>query len=1069
MSAASASLEAAPFFVLRTPLLPFDDWLAWSEGLSCGKGAPASPEAMSAQRARLWARLREVLARPACRQAMFFAAPRVEEELARLDATGALPDDKLLRTLVRYFARMTGRATPFGLFAGCSVGGIGPALKLRIEGSASYRSFTTLDVGYLLRATESVRRAGPPARTLSVRANPSLYRVGERLRYVEAKTDPAGFVRSYHLAAVEVTETIEMVLRLADQPISLASLADRVCAADSSLGFAEAFDFAAELLQAQVLVDNLEPAVTGAEPLRDVIARLADVPDATAEQTRHVLADVEQELRALDRAGLGVPPARYRELLPALSTAVATTEADKVFQTDLFKPAPQATLDPQMARRICDAALLLRRLAPSPAADSLRRFREAFRERFEGCELPLMDVLDPDLGIGFEGDAPPDEESSPWLAGMPWGAPSSHSIPWGAREIHLLRRLLETTDARAQVLELTDADIDALVRGPSQPLPPFCAASVTLAAPSPDGGSDPFILLHALFGASGVESLGRFCHGDSELAARVASWLERETQFHRGAVLAEIVHLPQGRTGNIVCRPVLRKHEILCLAQSGADIEGQIPLSDLTVRVEGTRVLLRSRRLGRDVVPRLTTAHYAKFSDLVHYRFLWAIHLQDSIQAAWEWGALASAAFLPRVTHKRVVLARATWRIEPSELEAIQAKTKDAMSAVQRLRAARRLPRHVLLSEADMALPLDLDNVLCADVLTAEARRGPVTVVEQFPAAGELCATGPEGRFAHELIVPMRRIEEPTSAALAGRPRPRLSGRTPAFVPADQWLMASIFASESTLDRRLASLVGPLVHELRASDTIEGWFFIRYWEPKPHLRLRLRGAPQRLRADAWPALETRIKPLLDSGEIHTIRLDSYVPEINRYGGPQAIAAAERFFEADSEMTLALLTLEGHDAADWRERVALLATDALLGVFGLDAEGREMFAAKSSAALMADMHVGSEADTVLAQRFRTLRSVLTPLVSDRSQATDEWLTAVRAIVARRSPAAKEYRDLCQQLEADGALTTSILDILGSLVHMQVNRLMRSAPRAVELLIYDLLRRLYRSERARKGQA
>jgi hypothetical protein len=242
----------------------------------------------------------------------------------------------------------------------------------------------------------------------------------------------------------------------------------------------------------------------------------------------------------------------------------------------------------------------------------------------EGCELPLMDVLDPDLGIGLEEDAPPDEESSAWLAGMPWGGPSSQNVAWGPRETHLLRRLLETTNARAQVLELTDADIEALAQSPSQPLPPFCAASVTLAAPSPDGiaGSDPFILLHGQFGASGAESLGRFCHGDSELAARIADWLEQETQFHRGTVLAEIVHLPQGRTGNVVCRPVMRDHEILCLAQSGADIDGQIPLSDLTVRVEGTRVALRSRRLGRDVVPRLTTAHYAKFSDLVHYRFL---------------------------------------------------------------------------------------------------------------------------------------------------------------------------------------------------------------------------------------------------------------------------------------------------------------------------------------------------------------------------------------------------------------------------------------------------------------
>jgi lantibiotic biosynthesis protein len=99
MVAPSGNLEPAPFFVMRTPLLAFEEWVAWSEGL---------PEDPQAERALLWARLRNVFARPICRQAMFFAAPRVEAELARLDETGEIPDGKLLRTLVRYFARMTG-------------------------------------------------------------------------------------------------------------------------------------------------------------------------------------------------------------------------------------------------------------------------------------------------------------------------------------------------------------------------------------------------------------------------------------------------------------------------------------------------------------------------------------------------------------------------------------------------------------------------------------------------------------------------------------------------------------------------------------------------------------------------------------------------------------------------------------------------------------------------------------------------------------------------------------------------------------------------------------------------
>ena len=150
MVAPSGNLEPAPFFVMRTPLLAFEEWVDWSDGLS---GEP------DADRALLWSRLRDVFARPICRQAMFFAAPRVEAELSRLDETGEMPDDKLLRTLVRYFARMTGRTTPFGLFAGCSLGRVGPPSALRIEATKQYRCFTTLDVGHLLGMTEPVRVA----------------------------------------------------------------------------------------------------------------------------------------------------------------------------------------------------------------------------------------------------------------------------------------------------------------------------------------------------------------------------------------------------------------------------------------------------------------------------------------------------------------------------------------------------------------------------------------------------------------------------------------------------------------------------------------------------------------------------------------------------------------------------------------------------------------------------------------------------------------------------------------------------------------------------------------------
>jgi hypothetical protein len=49
--------------------------------------------------------------------------------------------------------------------------------------------------------------------------------------------------------------------------------------------------------------------------------------------------------------------------------------------------------------------------------------------------------------------------------------------------------------------------------------------------------------------------------------------------------------------------------------------------------------------------------------------------------------------------------------------------------------------------------------------------------------------------------------------------------------------------------------------------------------------------------------------------------------------------------------------------------------------------------------------------------------------------------------------------------DRTLSQPIDQIAGSLVHMHINRMLRSSFRAQELVIYDLLQRWYESVRAR----
>ena len=370
-----------------------------------------------------------------------------------------------------------------------------------------------------------------------------------------------------------------------------------------------------------------------------------------------------------------------------------------------------------------------------------------------------------------------------------------------------------------------------------------------------------------------------------------------------------------------------------------------------------------------------------------------------------------------------------------------------------------------------MALPLDLENVLCADVLAAEARRGPVTLVEQFPAADQLCATGPEGHFVHELIVPVRRtdVSEPTREQTTQRVGSRSLGRPPAFPPGETWLTTAIYGSEATLDRLLHSSIAPLVERSRSTGAVDGWFFIRYWDPGAHLRVRFHGAPHRLRDEAWPALQQDLSARWQRRDPHG---SNSIPTFKKSTGMAARKRSQR-------LNIFLRPIATWCSRCGRSMIMALRTSASVppcwpaipscADFELDEGARETLAAQIGAALTAERIFAPDVDKALSERFRTLRGGLNALLADPSERSDEWERAARGIIARRSGVAMEYRDICQRLDREGVLTAPISDILGSLIHMQVNRLMRGAPRAIELVIYDMLRRNHRSNRARKHRA
>lgn len=1077
---ASAPALVADAFVLRTPLLPFAE-LDPEHG-----DAPGEPLSypQRVERARVW--LRGLADRPVVREALSLGSPSLADSLS---AWQREPESergqRVERALVRYISRLAARPTPFGLFAGVSVGQLAGSTRLELEGLARYELRSRLDIDYLTALVQECEADPSLRRAARYRPNSSLYEVaGGILRYVGWQQ--VGRRRMYTLAQVEASEFVLLALATARDGAAFAHISAALCTADPEIEAADADAFVDELVASRILVGELEPPLTGGDPAEAVAATLC--VSAAGAARGAALEAAREALAEHDKGGLGRAPERYREVAETLPALASHVDSSRLFAVGLHKPGRELTLGPETTAELERGLRLLHRITPYEEPQPLRQFREAFMARYEGAEVRLVEALDSEAGVGFGAEASPTSEASPLLAGLPFPAPGRQGPPWGPREAYLYERVRALGDG-ARVLTLSGEDLRRLEVERRLPLPPALLVAGCVAARSPEALAEGRCEVLVLGGAgpSGARMLGRFCHLTPELDEAVRRHLRAEEQSRPEAVFAEIVHLQDGGIGSVLHRPVLREHEIVYVGRSGAPVERQIPVDDLWVRVAGGRIELRSRRLQREVVPRLTNAHDFAGSSLPVYRFLCSLQYQGFASALeWRWGALAQLpGFLPRVCAGRIVLARARWTLVKGALATLQADSpEERYHSMQALRSREGLPRWVVVVDYDNRLVLDLDNPLCVESLAHLCRKADRIVLEEnYPGPDELCASGPEGRFVHELLVT---FTAPGSAGGAGSTpasesaaassgvavnedaQPRVHGAPPRrprrFAPGSEWLFVKVYTGSAAADRVLTDIVRPFVERQAAAGGFNRWFFVRYADPDPHLRLRFRGEPGQLLRQVWEPLAAELRPLVDDGRVHRLALDTYVPEAERYGGEAALDVMEGIFRADSDAALAVVaeTL-GESGAARRWPLVLCGLDALLGDLGLDLEARRGLAARLREAYGREHHANVPLDRQLGEKYRAERAIIEAVLT--GSGAPEYAPGLAALAERSQRLAPLVAEL-DRLAAGGALSVSRADLAASVLHMSANRLLRGAARAHELVLYDFLARRYQSLVARR---
>jgi len=273
------------------------------------------------------------------------------------------------------------------------------------------------------------------------------------------------------------------------------------------------------------------------------------------------------------------------------------------------------------------------------------------------------------------------------------------------------------------------------------------------------------------------------------------------------------------------------------------------------------------------------------------------------------------------------------------------------------------------------------------------------------------------------------------------------------FVPGSAWLYCKIYTGITTADIILGEVIQPLVNDLKTGRHIQKWFFIRYGDPKNHLRLRFELSDSNESNEVLALIHNALEPYINSGEVSNIVFETYQREIERYG-EKTMEPAEELFYKNSEFTLSCLAFDDED----KIITTLFYIDQLLNSLDLPVSEKLMWIKESNESFKKEFNGDKHLNAQLDRKYRLFRAKYAEFLE-----SDDY-KEFRDTVTLHIEECEEILEKINQLHEG-----SVRNFFQSIFHMNINRLFGSSQRLFEMIVYDYLHRYYKTLFFHKNKA
>ncbi|URJ36214.3 lantibiotic dehydratase [Paenibacillus polymyxa] len=1017
------------FFMLRTPVLPIQEF---------SKCFPSSIKEGGDAREIALERLLELSRDPFIREALAASSPTLLESLVHIsNHENPRKQGQVIKAFMRYIIRMITRPTPFGLLSGITYGRFGERSQLFLQGTDTFKKRARPDMEWLMKAVELVESRKEIVRQLRVRSNKLIYRQGNRAKIPYTTRHGSMNDGEDQSVSVRITQVFDCVMAASSAFIPFLDLVDHLNKTFESANIEVIERYVWQLFEQEFLISELIPPTTTTEPLsyiRSVLKPVTGIEEL--KEDLDTIADTSAKYNHL-------PIGQGEQLLESLRQKMNKMfSAKSSLQIDLSLEDRGIILPQSIRKDIECVAELLTKLSTRENRP-LNEFCVEFLEKYGPYrEVPLLDLLDEDTGLGAPAGYKHPMSRRVRLQDMSPSKSRSH------QEKLLFQWFVSAMHEGKHEIVLTDNMIDELIKGHdtekwlAAPSMELFFQLITSDQEALDQGEYTLLLAPNQGSDAAGKTFGRFMDLFGEPFNDIFSSIQSEEQrLQPGKLLAGISYLPSsGRSANVVLTKQTRPYEIAIGANHTMPEDRQIHISDLVVGVRNDHFYLKSKSRNREVIASSGHMLNAELTPNI-YRFL--VEVSDNSYRHWspmEWGFVAHAPFTPRLRYKHIILYPGTWRIASSSSK----KMADFAEEIRLFQEKWNIPRYVYMIESDNRILLDMDHPLHIEQICRDLQsKGKVTLIEHIGGLDNSPVSCEKGHLTAEFVCPLVRNQaedtqhfvEETAASLElvakeNEQQPTKADYT--YLPGESWFYAKLYGINSRQNEFIGGYWEEFVRKHQDNGTILQAYFIRYADPDKHLRVRFELSKNRTADGFLSTFHKWTEMLLHEGMIARVVIDTYEPEIERYGGSKPMAWAERMFSCDSEVTTKLVHLIRFNQVSLEEDIiATLSVINLLYQFG--------YHEKDAFNLLNRYFDVKE----YLENFRKERKFfLQWFASDQeiSQSIQSNLQAIESIFKIRREAVKQYSHVLYEHETGGLSTNTREDIVFSVIHMHLNRLL-----------------------------